>query len=209
MIFTKHLATLFLLSIFFINEAISQEKKIRIACMGESITYGDKMQSRGQNAYPAQLQAMLGNGYQVANFGVSEAQALPGEQLFSAELSMVQKYRTDIIFILPSAVVDSNELNKTLLTALVKNLQSNSAKTRIVLILPPPYWVKDSNLTKNPFTKDVLIPFMQEVAFETGSELINVFSLFDERTDLFPDTIHMSSLGATLIAKRLYETVIL
>src|SRR6478752_5773396 len=123
MIFTKHLATLFLLSIFFINEAISQEKKIRIACLGETITYGDKMQSREQNAYPAQLQAMLGYRYQVVNFGVSEAQTVPGQQLFSGALTRVQEYRPDIIFILPSAVADSNEVNKTSLTALVKNLQ--------------------------------------------------------------------------------------
>ena len=42
---------------------------IKVACVGDSITQGAGAKS-GQS-YPSQLQALLGEGYQVGNFGVS------------------------------------------------------------------------------------------------------------------------------------------
>ena len=43
----------------------------RIACVGDSITRGTFVWRRRANAYPAQLQAMLGDGFCVRNFGVN------------------------------------------------------------------------------------------------------------------------------------------
>ena len=40
-------------------------------CIGNSITYGAFIANRDQNSYPAQLQAYLGDGYEVRNYGVS------------------------------------------------------------------------------------------------------------------------------------------
>src|SRR5476649_200355 len=45
--------------------------KIKVACIGASITYGARIENREQNCYPAQLQNMLGSHYQVTNYGVS------------------------------------------------------------------------------------------------------------------------------------------
>ena len=44
---------------------------IKIACVGNSITFGSGIANREKNAYPQQLQAMLGMKYEVRNFGVS------------------------------------------------------------------------------------------------------------------------------------------
>ena len=44
---------------------------VRIACVGDSITRGTFVWHRRVNSYPAQLQAMLGDGYCVRNFGVN------------------------------------------------------------------------------------------------------------------------------------------
>ena len=49
----------------------SGSEPIKIACVGNSITYGAGMLNRENNAYPKQLQAMLGAGYRVENFGVN------------------------------------------------------------------------------------------------------------------------------------------
>ena len=46
---------------------------IRIACCGDSITYGTGIPDRATNSYPAQLQALLGANYDVRNFGRSGA----------------------------------------------------------------------------------------------------------------------------------------
>ena len=51
--------------------SFAQKKLIRIACVGNSITYGSGIVPRDKNSFPAQLQSMLGSGYRVMNFGVT------------------------------------------------------------------------------------------------------------------------------------------
>lgn len=43
--------------------------RIRVACIGDSITYGAVIQGRVANCYPTQLQKLLGDRYEVRNFG--------------------------------------------------------------------------------------------------------------------------------------------
>lgn len=54
----------------------SHADPIRIACVGDSITFGAAVKDRGKNCYPAVLQRSLGDGYQVRNFGVNGATML-------------------------------------------------------------------------------------------------------------------------------------
>ena len=49
---------------------------IRVACIGDSITYGYSIKNRTKDCYPAQLGRMLGDEWQVRNFGVSGATLL-------------------------------------------------------------------------------------------------------------------------------------
>ena len=44
-------------------------QKIKVACVGNSITYGTGIQDREHFSYPVQLQKMLGDKYLVGNFG--------------------------------------------------------------------------------------------------------------------------------------------
>ena len=44
-------------------------RKIRVACIGDSITWGTAMTNRVAECYPAQLQKLLGDRYEVVNFG--------------------------------------------------------------------------------------------------------------------------------------------
>ena len=46
---------------------------IKVACIGDSITYGYGTEDRDTQSYPAQLQDMLGDGYLVGNFGKNGA----------------------------------------------------------------------------------------------------------------------------------------
>ena len=49
---------------------------IRVACIGNSITYGYGLADREHEAYPVLLQQKLGAKYQVENFGKSGATLL-------------------------------------------------------------------------------------------------------------------------------------
>ena len=63
---------------------------IRVACVGDSITYGSSIRYRLRDCYPAQLGRLLGDGWQVRNFGVSGATMLKsGDKPYGKE----QAYR--------------------------------------------------------------------------------------------------------------------
>lgn len=47
----------------------AQQHRIKVACIGNSITYGYGLPDRATQSYPVQLQKMLGESYQVENFG--------------------------------------------------------------------------------------------------------------------------------------------
>lgn len=49
---------------------------VRVACIGDSITQGARVAGRERNHYPAQLGWMLGDGYDVRNFGAGGATLL-------------------------------------------------------------------------------------------------------------------------------------
>ena len=53
------------------GESDVSARKIRVACVGDSITWGYAMTNRVEECYPAQLQKILGDRYEVVNFGNS------------------------------------------------------------------------------------------------------------------------------------------
>ena len=46
---------------------------IKVACIGDSITSGFTLLNPRRDSYPSLLQKMLGDGYEVRNFGVLDA----------------------------------------------------------------------------------------------------------------------------------------
>ena len=52
-----------------------QDGDVKIACVGDSITYGFGVNNWGKNNYPKQLDTLLGEGYCVNNYGHSGATA--------------------------------------------------------------------------------------------------------------------------------------
>jgi lysophospholipase L1-like esterase len=53
--------------------ASPQADKTRVACVRDSITFGACVAEREKNCYPAVLGGLLGDKYDVRNFGVSGA----------------------------------------------------------------------------------------------------------------------------------------
>ena len=67
-------AVLVLLARLFLSFSASAQSSgecLRVACVGNSITYGAYIENRDRDSYPAVLGQMLGKGYEVRNYGVS------------------------------------------------------------------------------------------------------------------------------------------
>lgn len=60
--------TIFLLALALVAP-LAVQAVTRVACIGDSITYGTGLADRATQAYPARLQALLGKDYEVRNFG--------------------------------------------------------------------------------------------------------------------------------------------
>ena len=52
------------------------QEKTKVACIGNSVTFGYGHKTPGETSYPSQLQKMLGEEYEVRNFGYSGATLL-------------------------------------------------------------------------------------------------------------------------------------
>ena len=55
---------------------LSAQKRVKVACVGNSITYGYTLPNPATDSYPSQLQQLLGETYEVGNFGKSGATLL-------------------------------------------------------------------------------------------------------------------------------------
>ena len=200
----------------FYSNSIFGQKKVNIACVGNGITYGIGVENRVKNNYPQQFQYLLGANYKVTNFGVVNAPVLNSGingYTKTAAFKKSHDFNPNIVFVeLGLDAIKSSDTafisNFTnTLEGIVQSYTNLSARPRIVLLLPLPIFLKDSSLFNNEFIKNKIIPKIQKLAYEKDLEVLDLFSMFIDREDLFLDKVHPSSLGGTLISKRLYELV--
>ena len=57
--------------LFLSTQVFAQIEPTRVACIGNSITYGARIKNPALDSYPPQLGMLLGDGYNVKNFGIS------------------------------------------------------------------------------------------------------------------------------------------
>lgn len=207
----------FVLLFLVASSRLFAQSTVKIACVGNSITFGAGMVNREKNAYPVQLQAMLGEGYEVRNFGVNGTTLLKnGDHPYwnTNQYKSALSYDADIVFI-KLGTNDSKQQNRVHLAnfeadyqSLISSFQKVNKKVRIVLLLPVPSFLEDTSSIWDPVIKAKITPLTQKVAYDAGVEVIDLYQLFVGQQGLFPDKIHPSSNGATVIAKRVYEAVV-
>lgn len=200
-----------------IQHAVAQaSKKIRIACIGNSITAGWHMlKDKKKDSYPGQLQRLLGSNYEVMNFGVSGATALKkgdSPYILTGAYKKAIKSNPDIVFI-KLGTNDSRLINRDFISPdfkedykdLVHAFKNLSSHPRTILLLPVPSFLQDATRQSDSIIKDQIIPKIQEIAYEENTEVLDLHSLLVNQFDLFPDSLHPDAKGMEIIAKRLYE----
>ncbi len=180
---------------------------IKVACVGDSITQGVGAQ-KGKS-YPAQLQGLLGEGYQVGNFGVSARTLLrKGDFPYWNE----KKYQ-DALAMEPAIVVIMLGTNDTKpqnwkfeaefdadYRELVKSFQSLKSKPKVFVCRPVPvpgngnYGINEKNIQKE-------IPRVDALAKELGCGVIDMHAALEKFPEMLPDRVHPNALGAAEMAK--------
>lgn len=192
--------------------------QVRIACIGNSITYGSKLPDRLLQSYPAQLQGMLGKDYQVMNFGLSGATLLKkGNKpyLKSQEYKDALNSAPDIVLI-KLGTNDTKSINRPFLQEyksdykeLINSFRNLPSKPRVILLTPITIFTTDTTQIWDPILIRSIIPSVQQIAYEEKLELIDLHTLFLDKEDLLKDKVHPNEVGAKIIANRLKEQVVL
>ena len=205
-----------------------KEGQIKVACVGDSITYGHGISDWAKNNYPAQLQKILGADYHVANFVSSGACVNPnGDQPYiSREVYQNSlDYEADVlVFMLGTN--DSKPENWTNIDDFMKNYKEllNSyltgakipSKIYVGLCAEAYYTDKNDPATGiagfdiQPAITDEIVAEIRAYfeQYETKVEIIDVHSLTEAHPEWFEkDGIHPDNDGARAIAELVAEAI--
>lgn len=192
-----------------------QVQKIKVACVGNSITYGTGIEDREHFSYPVQLQKMLGEKYQVGNFGKPGATLLNhGHRPYmqQEEFKEAMAFKGDIA-VIHLGINDTDprdwpnyrdEFVKDYLS-LMDSLRSANPKVRFILArMTPiadrhPRFISGTKLWHGEIQEAI-----QTVARVSGAELIDFHAPLYPYPYLLPDAIHPNPEGAGILAKTVY-----
>ncbi len=206
------------LSACLISIAILDGQEVKIACVGNSITYGSGIANREKLSYPAQLQAWLGSNYSVKNFGVSGATLLKkGDKPYwnQPEYQAALDFNPDIV-IIKLGTNDSKPQNWQFSTDfsqdysdMVQSFKALASKQRILLALPVPVFVPEKWGIRDSIVRDGIIPLIKEVANETKCQYIDLYTPLLPYKWAFPDAVHPNSIGASVMVEWIYRGLFL
>ncbi len=183
-------------------------RPIRISCIGDSITYGQYCTDNNQEtqSYPAQLQQLLGDGYQVSNFGVNGSTMLKeGSKPYVKQQSYQDSLKSepDLVIIM----LGTNDANGSNPPKLVDFEEDAMELIETYRNLPthPEVFIATSatcyvNSIQPGIIRDQVVPMQKAVAEETGCVLIDIHTATAGIGNLFPDNVHPNRQGYCLMA---------
>ena len=193
-------------------------QKVKVACVGNSVTYGYGLQDREHDSYPVRLQQMLGEGYEVQNFGHSGATLLyKGHRPYIGlpEFHQALDFKPDWVVIHlglndtdPRNWPDWKEEFIPNYRALIDSFRLVNPEARILVCKMTPIFDRHPRFQSG--TRDwhaQVQKAIEQVAHGAGAQLIDLFTPLHNRPDLFPDALHPNPEGAKILAKTVYSAL--
>lgn len=184
---------------------------MRIACIGDSITYGAGIWNRGKNSYPARLNKLLGDKWDVANFGVNGATLLKkGDKSYwdQREFRAALEYEPNVVVIKlgTNDTKPHNWVHKHDFILDYKDLISSFEKlpSNPVIYICYPIPIHASIPTG---LETEMIPLIDVIANESNARLIDLHSALEGKSDHYWDGVHPNKKGAALIAQKVYSVM--
>ncbi|WP_298062757.1 GDSL-type esterase/lipase family protein [uncultured Rikenella sp.] len=191
---------------------------VRVACVGNSITYGMLVPDREKNCYPAVLGRMLGEGYDVRNFGRSGATLLnKGHNPYTKtqEYAAAIDFRPDIA-VIHLGINDTDPRNWPNYrdefipdyAALIESFRAvnPAVKVYICRMTPIPHRHRRFKAGTRDWHHQIQ-EAIERVAQSQHTGLIDLESVLKDRPELLPDAVHPNVEGARLLAERIYSAI--
>lgn len=183
----------------------------KVACIGNSITYGARLKYRHQESWPAQLQQLVGDAYWVKNFGVSGTTMTPGSNAYTSRQRWqdAKDFLPDIVFI----KLGTNDVKPghwkgadayvAAYQQMIDDLRALPSHPRIVLCYPA-----TSYRTQNHLDSDIVanvLPLITKIAKKNRLDVIDLHTPTSGHEELFPDKLHPDPTGEGIIAHAIAE----
>ncbi len=205
------------LALFFLCMAavLAAAQPVRVACIGDSITFGHGIRNRNENSFPAQLGTMLGKGYEVRNFGVSASTMLkkgnkPYWQL--QQFKAAQDYKPNVV-IIKLGTNDTKPGNwkhkaefEPNYVEMVKVFQDLQSKPTVWVCYPVPVFPERWGINDKT-VKGEVIPIVDRVAARTDARVIDLYTPLTGKPELVPDKVHPNAAGATVMAETIFAAL--
>ena len=194
------------------------QERIKVACVGNSITYGSGVADREVNAYPVKLQGMLGDKYEVGNFGKPGATLLNhGHRPYTQQ----QEYKDALAFagdivVIHLGINDTDPRNWPNYQdefigdyrALMQSFREVNPKVRFILARMTPlsdrHWRFESG-TRDWHAEIQLA--IECIAKAEGVQLIDFHEPLYPYPYMLEDAVHPNAEGAAILAKTVYEGI--
>lgn len=191
---------------------------VKIACIGDSVTYGAGIENRDENSYPAQLQQLLVSNYEVANFGYSGATMLKnGHKPYwnQPEFIKSQEFLPNILIIHLGLNDQGNnnwpkhkdefESDYLEMTTIYKNLPS---KPKVIICKMTPtfsghHWFEEG--MRENFK--VIQSKIDQIGKLASVEIIDLHEPLYRFPEYFPDNLHPTKEGAKIIAQKVFSAI--
>jgi len=192
--------------------------KIKVACVGNSVTFGYGLSDREKQAYPTVLQQLLGPNYDVKNFGHSGTTLLRrGHRPYHLQ----QEYKDALAFKADLVVIhlglnDTDPRNwpnynaefNADYQALINSFKAANPKAKVWICLLSPIFDRHPRFVSG--TRDwhrAIQQHIRTIAVGLNVGLIDIFSPLCHRPDLFPDALHPNAEGAKILAQTVYSSI--
>ena len=190
-----------------------------VACVGNSITYGHGASNRGEKSYPAQLQALLGDGWTVLNFGHNARTALDEGKEWngqggmgyrkSPEFEKAKAAKPDVVLFM-LGTNDSKPVNwdadggagvKRDYAGLVGDFLALEPAPAVVVGISP-FVKKDSFSIREKIVGGELAPWQRAFAAERSLPLVDAYEATKAaaETSYIGDGVHPNDAGYGVIA---------
>ncbi len=189
------------------------KKTTKVACIGNSITYGSGIKDKPRDSYPSQLARMLGCEYEVKNYGFSGRTLLQKAD----HPYMKEKMFLDAINWMPDIVVimlgsnDSKPYNwrykedyqKDYLK-IIESFDTLNSNPDLYLVAPVPVFKECCDISDD-VVKNEIYPLVKKIAEEKNLLFIDLYTPIIGMGDMFPDGVHPNAAGSGEMAKVVFE----
>lgn len=199
---------LLLLFLFAFGSFTFAQAPIKIACVGNSITQGPGRDH--PDSWPLQMQKILGDDYQVGNFGVSGRTLLKhGDYPFwdEPQFQETKDFKADILVIMlgtndskPQNWKYASEFRQDYLDMIYEFKKTMPVDGKVYVILPVPVTKDNYGITASVMDNEQRLMLI-DIAKESDSELVDLYTPFMGHEDLLPDGVHPNTEGLGIMAK--------